>query len=70
MIPNPEEEWYASFDLGIEEIKMLHSHLDYAIKMWPGAPARPAEEQEFLQFMKVKLSAILMQYSYDCIDMD
>ena len=60
MIPNPEEEWYAPFDLGIEEIKMLHSHLDYAIKMWPGAPARPAEEQEFLQFMKVKRPKILI----------
>ena len=70
MNPETEEDWYASFDLGVEEIKMLKSHLDYAIQVWPGSPARPAEEQEFLKFMQMKLSAILMQYSFDCIDMD
>ena len=44
---NPDD-WRAVFELDINAVRMMREHLNYAIKMWPGAPARPFEEQEFL----------------------
>lgn len=58
------DEWYCSVNIGIDEVRMMYNHLDYSIKMWPGAPARPVEEQEFLWEMKDKYFAMLMEYNF------
>jgi hypothetical protein len=58
-----DEEWYCETKMGIYECRMMLNHLEYAIKMWPGAPARPAEEQEFLQTMKNRYFAMVTDYS-------
>jgi hypothetical protein len=58
------DEWYCSVNIGIDEVRMMYNHLDYSLKMWPGAPARPIEEQEFLMDMKDKYFAMLMEYNF------
>ena len=58
------EEWYCSVNIGIEEIRFMYSHLEYSLKMWPGSPARPVEEQQFLMDMKDKYFAMLMEYNF------
>lgn len=62
-------DWYASMNLGIVECRMLYDHVNYSIKMWPGSPARPAEEQEYLHVLKTRLAGIIMQYNFDMLDM-
>ncbi len=61
--PPPEEydfQWY----IGIGEIRMLYSHVCYAIETWPGSPRRPAEEQEYLKSLRTRLFAMIADYSF------
>ena len=58
------DEWYCSVNMGIDEVRAMYSHLVYSLQMWPGSPARPAEEQEFLIAMKEKYFAMLMEYNF------
>ena len=58
-----DPDWFAQVNLGIREVRMLHDHLTYAIETWPGAPRRPAEEQVFLQFMKNRMFAMILDYN-------
>ena len=65
-----DDEDYYSMDLNIEAVRALHSHFEYALKMWPGHPARPAEEQEFLKHLRSKLFSIMMDYNFHNNDID
>lgn len=58
-----EEEWYVETKINIQECRMMLSHLDYSIKMWPGSPARPVEEQEFLQMLRNKYFAMVSDFT-------
>jgi hypothetical protein len=42
---------------------MLHSHLEYALKMWPGAPARPYDEQMMLIALRDEMFRMKMEHS-------
>ena len=57
------EEWACTMTLGIDEVRMLYDHTCYSIKMWPGAPARPYEEQLYLDTLKKRLFAMIMDYN-------
>ena len=43
---NEEEDYDYTVSVQIEDIKLLHHCVKETIKYWPGAPARPYEEQE------------------------
>ena len=64
------DEWHCTVELNIYQIRALYDHVCYSIKMWPGAPARPPEEQEMLQNMKERLFAMLMEYNFEYKDAD
>ena len=51
-------------DLTIEEVRLLHHCVQETIKYWPGAPARPYEEQEHLWFMRDSLYRIMLDYRF------
>ncbi len=57
-----EDEWRAQLLFNIEGVRMLHDHLEYAIKMWPGSPDRPAQEQEMLIHLRDQVFAMRMDY--------
>ena len=59
-----QDEWMMEMHMGHEEVRMLYDHVCYAIKTWPGSPARPAEEQEYLQILKTRLFAMLTEYTF------
>jgi|TARA_B100000073_G_C23394820_1_gene436658 hypothetical protein len=65
-----EDDWYASFNMGIEEVRSLYGIISYAYETWPGSPARPVEEQEHLRALKMRLFAIMSQYAFDCMELD
>lgn len=56
-------EWHCTMTLGIEEVRMMYDHLDYSLKMWPGAPARPYEEQIWMDVLKKRMFAMMMEYN-------
>ena len=62
--PLEEMDWYVQLNMGIDELRMFYSHICYAIETWPGSPARPPEEQEWLWSMKEKYFAMLMEYNF------
>ena len=47
-----------------EEIRTLAYSVNEAIRLWPGSPARPAEEQEWLYDLKTTLFALQMEMVY------
>ena len=64
---NPDD-WRAVFELDINAGRMMRDHLNYAIQMGPGAPARPYAEQEFLSQIRDQMSAMAMEYSFEFIE--
>jgi hypothetical protein len=61
--PSPEEYDFQVY-VCIDEVRMLYSHVCYAIETWPGSPRRPAEEQEYLKSLKTRLFAMIADYSF------
>ena len=59
-----EGEWYMTMNMGVGEIRLLYNHVCYALEKWPGYPARPIEEQEYLKLLKSKLFAMLTEYTF------
>ena len=44
-----------------EAVRTLYYAVKEAIRMWPGSPARPAEEQEMLYQLKMAIFAMMME---------
>lgn len=44
-----------------EAVRTLYYAVNEAIRMWPGSPARPAEEQEMLHQLKMAIFAMMME---------
>tara|TARA_B100001741_G_C16499294_1_gene573830 strand:- start:486 stop:686 length:201 start_codon:yes stop_codon:yes gene_type:complete len=63
-----KDEWGCHLDLSIDDIRALYSVIDYALQTWPGAPARPVEEQEYLHFMKKQLFAMIADYTFTHVE--
>ncbi len=59
-----EEEFSIQWSMNIDEIRALHSSISYLIEIWPGSPARPADEQVYLQQLKSSLFAMIMDYNF------
>jgi len=49
------------FHLGPDDVRALLYAVNEAIRMWPGSPARPAEEQETLYRLKMGLFAMSLE---------
>ena len=64
------EEWVGTLTLNIYATKLLYDHFLYSIKMWPGSPARPAEEQEFLLQLKHQMFAMILEHNFHNNDVE
>jgi hypothetical protein len=53
----------SDFDLRLtpEGVQTLYYAVNEAIRMWPGSPARPVEEQEILYSLKMAIFAMKME---------
>lgn len=52
-------------ELTDQDVKTLYYALQEAIRVWPGSPARPAEEQEHLHHLKSEFFRMLLEISLD-----
>ena len=61
-----EEEFQYDYQikLKIEDIRLLHHCVIKRLEKWEGFPARPAEEQEHLWYMRDSLYRIILDYRY------
>ena len=57
-----EHEYTLTTD--INGIKNLKSSVEYLLSVWPGSPARPAEEQEALWKLRDQLQAMIFEYNF------
>ena len=51
-------------NISIEDCRTLNTAVCDAIQYWPGSPARPAEEQEFLWAMIASTRRCLLDHSF------
>ena len=58
------------FAFNIDGVMALKGVIDYAIKVWPGAPARPHGEQEFLLRMRDECNRCIMEHSFHNLQAD
>ena len=47
---NEEHDYEYTMHMTIEDVRLMHYCVQKAIEYWPGAPARPYEEQEQMWF--------------------
>ncbi len=59
-----EEEYDYQINLKIEDIRLLHHCVEETFKNWPGAPARPVDEQEHLRYLRQSLYRMMLDYSF------
>ena len=48
----------------IEEVRMLYNIVCSHIEMFPGPQIRPAEELEYLKYLRNRLFAMMSDYNY------
>jgi len=64
-----EEEYYDDYDytinVRIEDIKLMYHCVKETIRYWPGAPARPYEEQEQLWALRDNLFKIILEDQFE-----
>jgi hypothetical protein len=62
---NQEEPIYDySMNVTIDDVRLLHHCVLETIKYWPGAPARPYEEQEHMWAMRDQFQRMLLDYQF------
>ena len=61
---NEEHRFDYQVDLSIEDIRLLSHCVNETLRLWPGAPARPVEEQEHLRYMRDCFFRMIMDYNF------
>ena len=64
------EESSFGYEWTIQDIHSLYHCVCEAIRLWPGAPARPAEEQEHLYILRDELYKGVLDYKFHHMDVD
>lgn len=60
-----EQEFDYQVNLTISDVRLLHHSVLETIKYWPGAPARPYEEQEHLWYVRDTLQRMILDYTFN-----
>ena len=52
-----EDDYIPDYEIGLKigDIRLMHHCVNETIRLWPGAPARPIEEQEHLWYLRDSL---------------
>ena len=58
-----EEDFFVESKMGINEVRMLYDSLSFYQSIWPGPPARPEAEKIYLDNVRSKLYAAIMEYN-------
>ena len=58
------EEGYM-IQLSTDDVNLLHHCVEETLKYWPGAPARPAEEQEHLWYLRDSMYRMVLETKFN-----
>tara|TARA_B100000902_G_scaffold271219_1_gene257144 strand:- start:2741 stop:2929 length:189 start_codon:yes stop_codon:yes gene_type:complete len=58
-------EYDYQVNLTIEDVKLLHQCVLKRLETWEGSPARPAEEQEHLWYLRDSLYRMVLDYTFE-----
>jgi len=58
------------FSLDINGVHLFKGVIDYAIEKWPGAPQRPAQEQEFLWAMRDEVNRCILEHNFNNLEFE
>jgi hypothetical protein len=61
---NEEHDYEYTMHMTIENVRLMSYCVEQAIKYWPGAPARPLEEQQQLDHMKRQFQRMLLDHQF------
>ncbi len=61
--PSGDEEFYCESRLGINEVRMMYDSICFYLSIWPGPPQRPPEEKKYLEVVRNRLFAAIMEYN-------
>ena len=59
-----DQDFDYQVNLRIEDVRLLQHCVNETIRLWPGAPARPAEEQEHLRYLRDSLFRMSADYNF------
>ena len=59
-----DQEFEGTLHLDIRSVHALRDALRYLKQVWPGSPARPPEEQEFIDQLIVVLNQLSLEHSF------
>lgn len=65
-----DQDFEGTLHLDIKSVYALRDALRYLKQVWPGSPARPAEEQEFIDHMIKVLNQISLEHSFVFLDQE
>ena len=51
--------------LGINDVRVLQYAVESALQNWPGSPARPAEEQQYLWQARDWTKKIILEHTFN-----
>ena len=59
-----DQDFDYQVNLRIEDVRLLQHCVNETIRLWPGAPARPVEEQEHLRYLRDSLFRMSVDYNF------
>lgn len=62
---NPGEDMGFMVEFSDQEIHNLYYAVSEALRVWPGSPARPREEQEQLRALKMTLFSMTLDMTWE-----
>ena len=65
-----DQPFEGTLHLDIHAARALRDLLEYFNQMWPGAPARPYQEQEFAQSLLKTVNQIILEHNFTYLDHD
>ena len=62
-----EEQDFMGFEIELtdDEVRTLYYAVSEALRMWPGYPARPIDEQDKLNALKSGLFSMILDMQFD-----
>lgn len=67
---NEDNKVFYNIEMEYQNIRLLYHCVQETIRMWPGSPARPAEEQEHLKHLRDNLYRAVLDYSFTELNTD
>ena len=61
--PTRDDEFWCESRMGINEVRMMYDSICFYLSIWPGPPTRPEEEQQYLEHIRNRLFAAIMEYN-------